>query len=147
VRCPACRTTNAIDLRALDRHRDAALSSLIPALSCRSCRPNARAGAEFFQSNAELCRFSIFTAFLADILALEGEDVNAIREGVRGVLADCEQLFRAQEVNKRMKDMAAHACHSLCRARVVEKIRLHKGTPTAEHLKLVLSIIDGPHFP
>jgi hypothetical protein len=41
IRCPACRTTNAIDLRTLDRHRDAAVSSLIPALSCRSCRPNA----------------------------------------------------------------------------------------------------------
>ena len=41
VRCPACRTTNAIDLRTLDRHRDATVSSLIPALSCRSCRPNA----------------------------------------------------------------------------------------------------------
>jgi hypothetical protein len=41
VRCPACRTTNAIDLRALDRHRDAAVTNLIPALSCRSCRPNA----------------------------------------------------------------------------------------------------------
>jgi beta-phosphoglucomutase-like phosphatase (HAD superfamily) len=40
VRCPACRTTNAIDLRTLDRHRDAAVSSVIPALSCRSCRPN-----------------------------------------------------------------------------------------------------------
>jgi hypothetical protein len=25
----------------LDRHRDAAMTSLIPALSCRSCRPNA----------------------------------------------------------------------------------------------------------
>jgi hypothetical protein len=41
VRCPACQTTNAIDLRALDRHHDAAVTSLIPALSCRSCRPNA----------------------------------------------------------------------------------------------------------
>jgi hypothetical protein len=41
VRCPARRTTNAIDLRTLDRHRDAAVTSLIPALSCRSCRPNA----------------------------------------------------------------------------------------------------------
>jgi hypothetical protein len=41
VRCPACRTTNAIDLRTLDRHHDAAVSILIPALSCRSCRPNA----------------------------------------------------------------------------------------------------------
>ena len=41
VRCPAFRTTNAIDLRTLDRHRDAAVTSLIPVLSCRSCRPNA----------------------------------------------------------------------------------------------------------
>ena len=41
VRCPACRMTNAIDLRTLDRHQDAAVTSLIPALSCRSCRPNA----------------------------------------------------------------------------------------------------------
>jgi hypothetical protein len=41
VRCPACRTINAIDLRTLDRHRDAAVTSLILALSCRSCRPNA----------------------------------------------------------------------------------------------------------
>ena len=41
VRCPACRTINAIDLRTLDRHRDAAVTSLIPALSCRSCQPNA----------------------------------------------------------------------------------------------------------
>jgi hypothetical protein len=39
--CPACRTTRDIDLRALDRHRDAAVTSLIPSLSCRSCRPNA----------------------------------------------------------------------------------------------------------
>jgi hypothetical protein len=41
VRCPACRTIQAIDLRTLDRHRDAAVTSLIPLLSCRSCRPNA----------------------------------------------------------------------------------------------------------
>jgi hypothetical protein len=41
ARCPACRNTNAIDLRTLDRHHDAAVTSLIPALSCRSYRPNA----------------------------------------------------------------------------------------------------------
>lgn len=86
-------------------------------------------------------------AFLADILALEGDDANAIHEGVRGALADYEQQFRAQEVNKRMKDNAAHACHALCRARVIDEIRLRKGTPTAEYLKLVLSVIDGPRFP
>jgi hypothetical protein len=41
VRCPACQTINAVDLRTPDRHPDAAVTSLIPALSCRSCRPNA----------------------------------------------------------------------------------------------------------
>lgn len=86
-------------------------------------------------------------AFLADMLALEDEDANATREGVRVALADYEQLFRAQEANKRMRAKAAHACHALCRARVVEEIRLRKGTSTAEHLKLVLSIIDGLRFP
>ena len=32
---------NPIDLRTLDCHRDAAVTSLIPSLSCRSSRPNA----------------------------------------------------------------------------------------------------------
>ena len=41
VRCPACYTVSAIDLRKRDRHPDAAVTSLIPALSCRSCRRNA----------------------------------------------------------------------------------------------------------
>jgi hypothetical protein len=41
ARCPACRCTGDVDLRRLDRHPDAAVSSLIPALSCRSCRPHA----------------------------------------------------------------------------------------------------------
>jgi hypothetical protein len=41
VYCPACRTTRDIDLRTLDLHRDAAVTSVIPSLSCRSCRPHA----------------------------------------------------------------------------------------------------------
>jgi hypothetical protein len=41
LRCPACHITNAIDLRTLDHHRDAAVTSLLSTLSCRSCRPNA----------------------------------------------------------------------------------------------------------
>lgn len=86
-------------------------------------------------------------AFLADVLALEGEEARTIREAVRVALVDCEQVFRAQEVNKRMKEKAAHACHALCRARVVEEMRLRKGTTTAEHLKLVLGVIDRPRFP
>ena len=70
-------------------------------------------------------------SFLADVLALEGENANAIREGVRVAMADYEQIFRAQEVNKRMNDKAAHACH----ARVVEEMQRRKGTPDADHLK------------
>jgi len=41
VRCPACQMTSVVDLRLLDRRPDAAVTSLIPALSCRSCRSNA----------------------------------------------------------------------------------------------------------
>jgi hypothetical protein len=41
ARCPACRTTGDVDLRTLDWHHGAAVTALIPALSCRSCRPNA----------------------------------------------------------------------------------------------------------
>jgi len=41
VRCPACRTTQAVDLRTLDRHPWSAISSLIPALSCRASRSHA----------------------------------------------------------------------------------------------------------
>lgn len=57
VRCPACRTTNSIDLRTLDRHPDAAVTSLIPVLSCRSCRPNAP-----FAELVQLSRTSIVDA-------------------------------------------------------------------------------------
>ena len=36
-------------------------------------------------------------SFLADVLALAGEAPDAVREGVRVVLADCEAIFRARE--------------------------------------------------
>jgi hypothetical protein len=39
--CPACRTTQAVDLRTLDRHPWSALTGLIPALSCPNSRPHA----------------------------------------------------------------------------------------------------------
>jgi hypothetical protein len=62
-------------------------------------------------------------AFLADVLALAGENPDAIRAGVRVAFADCEEIFRAQETNKRMRDKAAHACRALCRARIVEEMQ------------------------
>jgi hypothetical protein len=53
-------------------------------------------------------------SFLADVLALAGEEPHAVREGVRVALANCEVIFRAQEANKRMSDKAAQACRALC---------------------------------
>jgi hypothetical protein len=38
--CPACRQIGQVDLRKLDRRRGATVESLIPAFSCRRCRPN-----------------------------------------------------------------------------------------------------------
>ena len=61
-------------------------------------------------------------------------------------LTDCGEIYRAQEVNRRMKDKAAHACHALCRARIVEEMQRRGETATAEDLKFVLSVIDGPRF-
>jgi hypothetical protein len=55
-----------------------------------------------------------------------------------------ERKFRNAETNKRMKDKAAHACHMLCRVRIVEEMQRHKGTLTAVHLKIVLGVINGP---
>jgi hypothetical protein len=67
VRCPACRTINAIDLRNLDRHPDAAVSSLIPALSCRSCRPNAPFAVSRKQASPTKCGKNIVVACWAAI--------------------------------------------------------------------------------
>jgi hypothetical protein len=39
--CPACGQVGCVDLRTLDRHPRASISSLIPSVSCRRCSPNA----------------------------------------------------------------------------------------------------------
>ena len=66
-------------------------------------------------------------SFLADVLALEGERPETVRQGVRTALTDCEAIYRAQETNRRMKDKAVQACHSLCRARLAERSAAAKG--------------------
>ena len=75
-------------------------------------------------------------SFLGDVLALAGEDLDAIGEGVRVALADCEAIFRLQEPKKRMRDQAAHACRALCRAPIMEEMRQRSGRQLAEHLQL-----------
>jgi hypothetical protein len=74
-------------------------------------------------------------AFLADVLALAGENPDAIREGVRVAFADCD--LSGAVPRKRMRDQAAHACRALCRARVAEELQRRRGTRI-----LALSIID-----
>jgi hypothetical protein len=81
-------------------------------------------------------------SFLTYVLALAGEDPDAVGEGVRVALADCEASFRAREDNKRMKDQAARVCRVLCRTRVAAEMHQGRETRLADHLKLVLSIID-----
>jgi hypothetical protein len=81
-------------------------------------------------------------SFLTDVLALAGEEPDAVRDSVRVALADCEALFRVREPNKRMRDQAGRVSRALCRTRVVAEMYQRRGTPIAEHLKLVLSIID-----
>ena len=66
--------------------------------------------------------------FLGDVLALAGEEPDAVREGVRVTLAKCEAIFRLQEPKKRMRDQAAHACRALCRARVADELQHRRGT-------------------
>jgi hypothetical protein len=53
-------------------------------------------------------------SFLADVLALAGENPDAIREGVRVALADCEAIFRAQETNKKRHARRAALVGSAC---------------------------------
>ena len=45
-----------------------------------------------------------------------------------------------------MRGKAALACRALCRARVSDELQRRRGTRIAEHLKLVLNVIDrrGP---
>ena len=81
-------------------------------------------------------------SFLADVLALAGEEPDVVRDEVRVALGDYTAIFWAQEPNKLMKDKAARGCHVLCRDRVAEELERRRGTPIAEHLKLALSIID-----
>jgi hypothetical protein len=83
-------------------------------------------------------------SFLGDVLALAGEEPDAVHKGGRIALVKCEAIFRLQEPKKRMRDQAAHACRALCRARVAEEVQRRRGTRIGEHLKLVLSIIDRP---
>ena len=83
-------------------------------------------------------------AFLADVLALEGQDSDKVRASVRVQLTNYEGQFRDAVTDRRMKDNAADECRRLCWARVVEEFDRRRGTLTAIHLMIVRRVIEGP---
>ena len=52
-------------------------------------------------------------------------------------------MFRAREVQGVQKDAAAQRCRDWCRQRVLEELEQREGTPTADHLRIVLNAIEG----
>ena len=60
-------------------------------------------------------------SFLGDVLALAGEEPDAVRDGGAGRPRQVRGDLPAAGAKKRMRDQAAHACRALCRARVAEE--------------------------
>jgi len=61
---------------------------------------------------------------------------------VRVLLPNYEELFRRDETEK-LKDKAAQKGRELLRARVVAEMQMREGIPIADHLRLVLNVIDA----
>jgi hypothetical protein len=82
--CPACTVVGSVDLRTIDRHRGAAISSLIPSLSCRRCSPRAPF-AKLEALTAERPEWSSSDTKQAR----PWRSANMRRNGVRGLSATC----------------------------------------------------------
>jgi len=83
-------------------------------------------------------------AFLLDVLADDGKDPNVVRANTRCYLAAYVEIFRASDVEDYKKDVAAQRCRDWCRQRVLEELDQREGTPTADHLRIVLNAIERP---
>ena len=81
--------------------------------------------------------------FLLDVLEDEGKDSNVVRANTRCYLALYVEMFRAREVQEYKKDAAAQRCRDWCRQRVLQELEQREGTPTADHLRVVLNAIEG----
>jgi hypothetical protein len=69
-------------------------------------------------------------AFVKDVLALEGQNSNVVRESVRHHLAVCEAQFRDAEPDARKKGAAAERFRRLSRDRVIEEIQQRSAIST-----------------
>jgi len=83
-------------------------------------------------------------AFLLDVLTDEGKHFNVVRANTRCYLALYVEMFRAREAEDYQKDAAAQRCRDWCRQRVLEELDQRAGTPTADHLRIVLNVMKEP---
>jgi hypothetical protein len=83
-------------------------------------------------------------SFLKDVLALEGENSNVVREGVHRLLVQFEKQVRDAETNTNREVPAAQRFRKLCRDRVLKEIQRRTAPSTVEHLQIVLSVIAFP---
>jgi|ERR1700733_16859 len=89
---------------------------------------------------------ALIEVFLRDVLRLEGKTEAHVCESVRVHVGEYERMFRDSQLEQRNKDLVAHVCRALCRARVIKEMVRHKGTQIEAHLKIVLNAIDPPAF-
>jgi hypothetical protein len=83
-------------------------------------------------------------AFMKDVLGLEGENSNEVREGVRRYMAAYEKHVRNAETDAHRKVPAAERFRKLCRDRVLKEIQRRTAPSTVEHLQTVLGVINQP---
>jgi hypothetical protein len=83
-------------------------------------------------------------AFMKDVLGLEGEDLNVVREGVRRYMAAYEKQVRVAETEARKMVPAAQRFRELCRDRVIEEIQRRTEISSIRHFQTVLSVIEQP---
>jgi hypothetical protein len=79
-----------------------------------------------------------------DVLEDEGKGSNVVRANTRCYLALYIEMFRAREAEDYKKNLAAQRCRDWCRQRVLEELDHREGTPTADHLRIVLSAMEEP---
>src|SRR5262245_31854757 len=73
--------------------------------------------------------------FMRDVLALEGLEPNRVRRMTLFYVTEYDRTFRGVQ-----------RCRKLCCQRVTEEITRCEGTPTADHLRTVLNVINVPVF-
>jgi hypothetical protein len=73
-------------------------------------------------------------SFLTDVLALAGEDPDAVGEGVRVALADCEASFRARECYAPFRNCSPSSTHSCCTSRRIATVSWDRPPVTAHQL-------------